>query len=452
MLNVLVGLIGLGLVVFVHELGHLLAAKSVGINVEAFSVGWGTKIWSFTRRGTEYRVSWLPIGGYCKMQGEHALLRAWQEKSSSIEVEPGDFYAARPWQRIMVLVAGPVVNFLVAVLVLATIAFIGYSITTFPNRIVLATEDVTPDPVPALAAGLQSGDYITAIEGQTVETFRDLQMIISRSAQRQLALTYRRSGAERTSTITPELDTATGAGRIGVYPWIEPVVSRVAPGSPADLAGIRPGDRIIAVGDKPVEHSVAVDQAIAEWRSSSLPLRVERPNGSEVELVVVPGETERGGTYIGVGYEMLETRTPRYGPIGALTQGARQSIQTLFLTIRGIGLLFTGVDLNQALMGPARITYLVGEVAAEGFRNSIGAGLLSFFNFLSLISITLFFMNLLPIPALDGGQILLTLFEIVSRRPLHPRLVYRYQVVGNIIILGLLIFAVFNDILFFARS
>lgn len=451
MLNVLVGLIGLGLVVFIHELGHLLAAKSVGINVEAFSVGWGTKIWSFARGGTEYRISWLPIGGYCKMQGEHALLRAWQDRSSSIDVEQGDFYAARPWQRILVLVAGPAVNFFVAVLVLAAIAFLGYSITTFPNRIVLAEEAGHPDPTPAVAAGLRTGDHITAIDGRPVETFRDLQMIISRSAQRRMDITYRRSGSEHTTTITPELDTATGAGRIGVYPWVEPVVSRVAAGSPASLAGIRPGDRIVSAGGEPVEHSIALEQAIADRRSPSLPLRLER-DGVELELVVVPGETEQGRSYVGIGYEMLETRTPRYGPLGSLLQGFRQSMQTLLLTIRGIGLLFSGVDLNQALMGPARITYLVGEVAAEGFRSSVGAGLLSFFNFLSLISITLFFMNLLPIPALDGGQILLTFFEIVSRRPLHPRLVYRYQVVGNIIILGLLVFAVFNDILFFARS
>ncbi len=451
MLNVIVGLLGLGLVVFVHELGHLIAAKATGITVEAFSVGWGRKIWSFTRGGTEYRISLLPIGGYCKMQGEHALIRAWQEKSSSIDVEPGDFYGARPWQRILVLIAGPAVNFFFAVVVLAVIAVIGYSTYTFSNRIILARDYVSESESPAADAGLRTGDYVTAIGGTEISSFRELQMIVSRSAQRELSVRYSRNGTEYTSTLVPALDQDTGAGRIGVYPWVEPVVGGVAEGSPADIAGFRAGDRIVAADDSNVSHTVDVDEVIRRSRGVSIPFTVER-NGEERELRVVPGETEQGRPYIGIAYETIEVHSPSYGPLGALAEGFRQSLQTLQLTIRGISLLFSGVDLNQALMGPARITYLVGEVAAEGFRAGIGTGLFSFFNFLSLISITLFFMNLLPIPALDGGQIVLSLVEIVSRRPLHPRLVYRYQVVGNIIILGLLFFAVFNDILFFARS
>lgn len=451
MVNVLVGLVGLGLVVFVHELGHLVAAKATGITVEAFSVGWGRKIWSFTRGGTEYRISWLPLGGYCKMQGEHALLRAWQDHSSAINVEKGDFYAARPWQRILVLISGPGVNFLFAVIVLAAIAIIGYSSYSFPNRIVLADEYQPGTEAPARAAGLESGDYVTTIDEREIRSFRDLQMIVSRSAQRELNLTYRRNGTEQTTVIVPALDQNTGAGRIGVFPWVEPVVAAVTEGSPADMAGLRAGDRILAVGDTRVHHTVALDHAIRGARQSSVTLRVQR-GGAEENVQLVPGVTESGHPYVGIAYETVEIRSPDFGLFSGLAEGARQSIQTLVLTIRGIGLLFAGVDLNQALMGPARITYLVGEVAAEGFRVGIGAGLLSFFNFLSLISITLFFMNLLPIPALDGGQIVLTFVEILSRRPLHPRLVYRYQVIGNVIILGLLFFAVFNDILFFARS
>ncbi|TVR67599.1 MAG: RIP metalloprotease RseP [Spirochaetaceae bacterium] len=450
MVNVLVGLIGLGLVVFVHELGHLVAAKATGITVEAFSVGWGRKIWSFTRGETEYRVSWLPLGGYCKMQGEHALLRAWQDRSATINVEKGDFYAARPWQRILVLLSGPGVNFIFAVIVLAAISMIGYSTFSFPNRIVVA-DDFFPDPeAPARIAGLQSGDYVTEIDGREIASFRDLQMTVSQSAQRELTLTYRRDGVEESTRIVPALDQSTGAGRIGVFPWVSPVVAAVAPGSPGEIAGLQPGDRIRAVGELPVEHTVALEQAIRGSRRTTVTLQVER-DGSVRETALVPGENEEGHLYLGIAYETMEIRSPDFGPLSGLAEGFRQSVRTLVLTVRGIGLLFAGVDLNQALMGPARITYLVGEVAAEGFRSGIGIGLLSFFNFLSLISITLFFMNLLPIPALDGGQIVLTFVEIISRRPLHPRLVYRYQVIGNVIILGLLFFAVFNDILFFAR-
>lgn len=450
MLNVVIGLLGLGLVVFLHEMGHLIAAKANGVTVEAFSVGWGRKIVSFTRGGTDYRISWLPIGGYCKMKGEHALLQAWQNRSSSVEVEEGDFLAAAPWRRVIILLAGPLVNLVFAVLVLGLIAMIGYSIQTFPNRIVLAS-DFGSTEGPATEAGLETGDVVTRIGNRNVETFRDIQTIIGQSAQQQLDLSYRRDGSVNSTTLTPELDVQTGAGRIGVYPWVDPVVSSVSPGTSADLAGLQPGDRIVEVGGAATPHSLAVQQALQEAGSAAVELRVER-DGELRTLTAVPDSSESGQVALGVSWETLDLRSPRFGLLGGLVEGLRQSFETLALTVRGIGLLFAGVDLNQALMGPVRITYMVGEIATTSAEAGFGRALLSFFNFLSLISVTLFFMNLLPIPVLDGGQIVITLVEMLLRRPLHPRVVYHYQMVGNVIILGLMFFALFNDILFFARG
>lgn len=450
MLNVLIGLIGLGLVVFFHELGHLIAAKANGVTVEAFSVGWGRKIWSFSRGGTDYRISWLPIGGYCKMKGEHALLRAWQERTPRIEVESGDFYAARPWRRVIILLAGPLVNLVFAVLVLATIAMVGYSIQTFPNRIVMTT-DYGSEATPALAAGLETGDRIVAIDGQPIETFRDLQTTIAQAPQQELRMTVERAGTSREATITPELDTSSGAGRIGVYPWVEPVVGQVEPASAAAIAGLLPGDRIVSVDGTETPHSIAVEVAVDSARQAVIPVTVER-NGMEEQLRLIPDVDSEGTARLGVMYATMEVRTPRFGLVSGFAEGVRQAFETLSLTVRGIGLLFAGVDLNQALMGPVRITYMVGEVATAGAEAGIGRGVLSFFNFLSLISVTLFFMNLLPIPVLDGGQIVITLAEMIMRRQVHPRFVYHYQLVGNVIILGLMFFALFNDILFFARG
>lgn len=445
MINVIIGLFGLGLVVFLHELGHLFAAKSVGITVEAFSIGWGPKIWSFERGGTDYRISWFPIGGYCKMKGERALLKAWQERSAMVDAESGDFYAAKPWQRIAVLLAGPAINYLFAILVFASIAAIGYTVYTYENRIVLAA-DYHDRSTPAEEAGLLTGDRIVAIDGQSTETFRDIQTIVSRSAGRSLLFTVVRGGATIEVPIEPALVTDSGAGQIGVYPWVEPRVAEVAADSPAAIAGIMPGDRIVAVDGARLDHSIAIDNAIRRAGTRTVTLTVLR-EGSEREISLVPGaENER----IGILYETFQFHTPRYGPLGALAEGFRTSGETLALTIHGIGLLFRGVDLNRALMGPVRITYLVGEVATESLSSGLGTALLSFFNFLSLISITLFFMNLLPIPVLDGGQIVLNLLEIFGRKPLNPRLVYHYQLIGNIIIIGLMFFAFFNDIVFFA--
>lgn len=450
MLNVLIGLLGLGLVIFLHEMGHLIAAKANGVTVEAFSVGWGHKIWSFSRGGTEYRISWLPIGGYCKMKGEHALLRAWQNRSATIDVEEGDFYAAQPWRRIIILLAGPVVNFLFAIVVLAAIAMVGYTIQTFPNRVVLAS-DYGLEAGPATRAGLETGDRIVSIDGEAVGSFRDLQTMIGQAAQRELSLTVSRNGTTETIAITPELDTQTGAGRIGVYPWVEPTVARVTPDSAAEIAGFQPGDTIVEVAGRETPHSIAVEDALTSAGSGPVDVVVRR-DGAQRTFTVVPDASPDGRPSLGIAYETMRIRTPAYGPIGGLIEGTRQAIETLVLTIRGIGLLFAGVDLNQALMGPVRITYMVGEIATAGATGGVGRGILSFFNFLSLISVTLFFMNLLPIPVLDGGQVVLTVAEMIRRRPLHPRVVYRYQMVGNIIIMGLMFFALFNDILFFARG
>ncbi|MFO8042214.1 MAG: RIP metalloprotease RseP [Alkalispirochaeta sp.] len=450
MLNVLIGLLGLGLVIFVHEMGHLIAAKMNGVRVEAFSVGWGKKIFSFQRGGTDYRISWLPIGGYCKMQGEHALLQAWQNRSSRIDVEEGDFYAAAPWRRIVILFAGPLVNFVFAVIVLAAIAIVGYTIQTFPNRIVRADE-FGMNAGPAAEAGFETGDRIVAINGEEIESFRDLQTEIGQSAQQELEVTLERDGQRRSTTVVPELNTQTGAGRIGVFPWVEPVIAEVASSSAAEIAGIQPGDRILAVNDTNTPHSIAVERALSEAGSSSVELTVAR-DGATQQIRVVPDTNEQGTPSLGVAYETMSVATPQFGLFGGIAEGVRQAIETLQLTIRGIGLLFAGVDLNQALMGPVRITYMVGEIATAGAESGLGRGIFSFFNFLSLISITLFFMNLLPIPVLDGGQIVLSLAEMVRRKPIHPRVVYHYQVVGNVIVLGLMFFALFNDILFFARG
>jgi regulator of sigma E protease len=205
------------------------------------------------------------------------------------------------------------------------------------------------------------------------------------------------------------------------------------------------------VGGDEVEHSIAVEQAIAGSGGDTIALTLLR-NGVRTNVTVIPDYDESGAPRLGIAYETITVRSPSYGLFGGLLHGFREAIDTLALTIRGIGLLFKGVDLNQALMGPVRITYMVGEVATVGFEGGIGRAFLSLFNFLALISITLFFMNLLPIPVLDGGQIVLSLLEIAKNGPLHPRFVYHYQVVGNVIILALMFFALFNDILFFARG
>jgi regulator of sigma E protease len=151
---------------------------------------------------------------------------------------------------------------------------------------------------------------------------------------------------------------------------------------------------------------------------------------------------------IGIAYQTVKYHTPAYSPPVAVLKGAQEAWKTFVISLRSLSLLFRGIDLTQAVSGPVRITYMVGDVAAEGFGQSFGAGISSMASFLSLISIALCIMNLLPLPVLDGGMIILFIIELINRRPLNPKAIYAFQTVGVVLIFGLMIFAVFGDILF----
>lgn len=443
-LNIVIGLIGLGLVVFVHEGGHLLMAKAVGIDVEAFSLGWGRKLVGFMYKGTEYRISVFPIGGYCKMRGDEALQQAYQNGERSIPKDEGSFFAARPLHRVLVAFAGPAVNLLFSILVLAVVWWIGFSVQTFDNRIVLASEyNSGQGPDAAAEAGLETGDVIRSIDGTEIQSFRDLRQEVTASAKQELTVVVERGSQTREFLVTPQLDPASGAGQIGVYPWIEPVVESVQPDSPAATAGVRSGDRVVRANGREVPHSIALGEALSEHEGTEELVLSREGTRRTVTLPDVAGLGE-----LGMSFAPLTVDTPELGVFGALAKGASETWETLSVTVRGIGMLFRGVDVTQAVAGPIRITYFVGEVATQGATAGLGSGVRAFFSFLSLLSVALFFMNLLPIPVLDGGQILLYTIEGLSRRDLHPKVVYGYQMVGMVLVFMLLFFALFNDILF----
>ncbi len=452
-ISILLGLFGLGIVVFVHELGHLIAAKSAGIEVETFSIGWGKKLFGIEWKGTEYRISLIPIGGYCRMKGEEIFRQAWLNKTETIpRDEEGAFYTAKPWKRIIVAISGPAVNFLFSVIVLSIIWYIGFEIQSYPNKIILQSDYQTAaaGTVPAEEAGLETGDIITSINGDEINHFRDIEEHVAPAAGKELSITVRRNGGSRTYQVTPRLDKNSGAGKLGVYAWIEPVTGTVQEGSSADQAGLQSGDRILSVNGVQINHSLDFLRAI-EDQPETLRLTVER-GGSRREFEIRPGYGEDGTIQLGFNFAYQTYDTADLSLPEALLTGVNKSAEIVALTVRSIGLLFSGVNVTKAVAGPVRITYMVGEVATEGFKFGFGAGLSAFFNFLSLLSVALFFMNLLPIPALDGGQIILFAYEGITKKPLKTKAVYRYQMIGMILVFILLFFALFNDVLFFIRG
>jgi len=448
-LTILFGIIGFGIMVFVHELGHFLAAKRLGIQVEAFSLGWGPRLVGFTRNGTDYRLSVVPFGGYCKMKGELPI--GWADPSVTERAPaPGSFFAASPWKRIVVAAAGPVANALFAVLVLTVVWWVGFRVYSDDNRIVLATDyglDTFPQPPPATLAGLATGDRVVAIDGRPVRNFQELLETVSTSPGAVLEFTIERAGRRLVVPLRTELDKQSGAGRIGVYSWRELVVDRLEPGGAGAVAGLRPGDRIVAAGGTPVDHLIALVERFRE-RPTSLELEVLR-DGGRLRLPLVARYSEQGAPELGVSFRVAAYRSPRLGPAGALSRGLQEAWDTLVMTVKGIGLLFRGVSVRNAVAGPLRITYYVGAVATSGFALGIAQGLVSYVRFLCLLSIVLFLMNLLPIPALDGGQVLVFVVEILRRRPVSPRVIARIQAISFSVLIVIAVAVTASDILFF---
>lgn len=473
--TVLLGIIGLGVMVFVHELGHFVAAKLNGVGVEVLSLGWGPRLAGFKHGGTTYQISWFPVGGYCKMKGElvpgiagggaEAVARAeaagranGTPPSSAVSdasaVQPqGSFLAASPWQRIMIAAFGPLFNLVFALLVFALIWGIGFQVASSDNRVILATDytlDSFPQAPPAAVAGLRTGDRVTEIDGTPIEKFQDILESVSIAPGKALRFTVLRSsgGSEtRILTITPQLDKNTGAGRIGIYAWVDPVVRSVSAGSAAAIAGLRSGDRIIETDGRPVRNTMDLFQSLSA-KPAKLPVTYERAGGRETATLVFVYD-EKGSPNLGIGFAYEIYRSPRRGLEGALKKSVEETWSTITLTVRGVGLLFQGIKLRNAVAGPLRITYYIGTAATSGFELGVGAGVISFFRFLAFLSVVLFLMNLVPIPAMDGGQIVLFVVEILRGKPVRSRLIWRLQIIGFSLLIGLSLFVTFSDVLFF---
>ena len=467
-INIIVGLFGLGIVVFVHEAGHYLAAKFFGITVQTFSIGWGKKIYGFRRGETEYCISLFPVGGYCQLKGEDVLKEAIEKNSDHIEAEEGSLFSVNPWKRVIVFFSGPFMNLLFSIIVLSIIWFNGFTYYSPDNRIILVSDynpgesypadntgnkypaDNTGSKYPADNAGLKSGDKVIQIDNKTIRNYQDMKEIVALNPQKKMTIKVIRDGETIELKIEPSLNKSTGAGVIGVYPWIEPVVSKIAPGSPAEAAGFTPGDLMTEISGAPVRNQMDFFYAL-EKKPEKIDIKYSRDN-REYSTSLLLTYNEKGQTNPGFAFNTFKYSTPSYSPLGAIKKGAGESFSTLFASIKGLRTLFKGVDINQAVSGPIRITYMMGELATTAFSENIRTGIISFFQFLCLISIALFFMNLLPIPAIDGGQIVFSLCEIALRKNFKPKAIYRYQIVGFIFIFILLFFSLFNDILFFIKK
>lgn len=429
--NILAAVFVLGLLVFVHELGHFLAAKRVGIKVERFSLGFPPKLIGKTIGETEYCLSWIPLGGYVKMAGEHP-------DSDEVKGEPWEFHSKPLWARAFVIAAGPAMNILLAFVVLwgllVAVGIASIDTTTIGN--------VAPNS-PFARAGLRPGDRIEAINRVPVNTWEDVAERFSAEQIIQFQVRLTRAGVE--STIVVDFGSARSPQErlAGLLYFVDTTINVVNPGSPAASAGLKVGDRIASVDGQPVTQWTEMVEAIRSKPGQVLTITWTR-NGQPYQAQVTTdvaremnakGDMESIGR-IGVGKEFYRSK-----PVGVFDAAGMAAVQTVGVTGKMIAFVkqLISRDVSAKLIGgPIFIAQVAGDTARRGIE--------SLFNFLAFLSINLAILNLLPIPALDGGQLLILGVEGLIRRPLTLRQRMVWQQIGMAIIVLLMAFVIVNDV------
>lgn len=416
----------LGVLVVVHEMGHFFAARWLGIKVEEFGIGFPPRMFAVRRNGIDYSVNWLPIGGFVKIVGENGD-----------SDDPASFGRAPAWKRIIVLAAGSFMN-----VVLAFVIFVGLSIagTREINAPFTGVSEVVPGQ-PAAVAGMQAGDRIVSVAGQPVSTLAGSDEIRTRSrdnAGKPTKFVVERQGKQVTLTITPNVNPANGAylGILIGY-WISPAqVGDVRSGSTAAKAGLQPGDEIVQINGTAVDN-VPVATALLSKSEGPAQIMVKR-NGQTVGPITIEASKDAQKSY-GFGFSR-PLRTVYYTPGEALGRALGNTWDVIRSVPTGIAEAFAGKAQGPGVTGPVGITQLTSEVAEE-------SGFYGLLNLTALLGISLFLINMLPLPALDGGRLLFVLIELArGGRRVAPEKEGLVHFAGMVLLLTFLVIITFFDV------
>lgn len=414
----------LGLLIFFHEAGHFFVAKLFRVRVLVFSFGFGKRLFGFQAGGTDYRVSLIPLGGYVRMAGDTP-----EDNQPS---HPDEFLSRPKWQRFLILFAGPFMNLFIAVALIAAVDMWGV-----PERLIQPIIGEVTKGDPADKAGLRYGDRIVSIGGEPVADYDDLRLNISMHAGKALRIEYVRDGKPLTTVVTPKREeTDFGpVGRVGIRPLEEPIVGKVTPGSIAAKAGLQPGDRIVGANGKPIRQYAELEPVIIESKGAPIALDLQR--GPSTFHTTLAASTDEKDPFRGF-LPPTKLRKLSFGP--AIADSLQQNWKILKLAGAALSRLVTGEGSMKELSGPLSIARISGEV----FRNG---GVIGTLLFMAMISLQLGVMNLLPIPVLDGGHIMVLLIEGAARRDLSIRVKERIQQLGFALLAALMIVVIYNDIL-----
>ena len=426
MTTLLAFLFVLGVLVFVHELGHFLMARRLGVRVLTFSLGFGPKILKATRGDTEYCVSAVPLGGYVKMAGEHGE----EDRTGA----PDEFMSKSKWERFLVLIMGPAMNLVLAVLVMWLVLYQGAEVPAYEEQPPVVGRVVEGSP--AASAGIAVGERIVSVAGRAVDTWDALFMEVLPRAEREIPVVVRGvAGRERTLQVTPDAQTSFEMGDLGIGPAVHPQVVQVMPNEPAERAGLRARDVIEAVDGERVDHAELIARINA---SPDVPLTLTvRRSGEPLEVRVTPAL--RGDIGLtGMTVAPFETRIVEPGFIEAFGMSLERNYEWSGLIFQTLWGLLTAETSPRQLVGPVGIAQLSGSAAQVGW--------VQLFSLMAMISLNLGILNLLPIPVLDGGHIFIMGMESVARRDFSMRVKERMLLAGFVVLMMLMVTVIYNDL------
>lgn len=413
-------LIALGLLVFVHELGHFLVAKKAGIRVERFSLGYPPKMFGVTIGETEYCISWIPFGGYVKVAG---MADVGTEQTTGA---PWEFPSKPIWVRMAVIAAGPFMNFAFAFAAFLAL-FSAYGIDTIESTVVSAAENS-----PSAAAGVLRGDRVLRVDAREVANEYQLSEALKAAQGRGITLQVLRDG----QTLKLELP-ASDQENYGLEVLLLTAVGQVLEGMPAEQIGLQPGDRITRVAQQPVRDWEEMKEQISSHPGETILIEWER-DGQLMQSQITPQAHAEGEETVGqIGISPLMSQTP-ISPGQALALSAKVVYKSSWLILDFLRQLFQGDRSTDELGGPLRIAQLAGQTGEQGLK--------PFVSFLAMLSVNLAIINLLPIPVLDGGLLTFLTLEAIRRRPLTVRQHQLFQQIGLAIMLFIMVLVTFNDL------
>jgi len=423
----------LGIMVLAHEFGHYAAAKYFGVRVETFSIGFGKRLAGFRRGGTDYRISALPLGGYVKMAGENPL----ESRSGA----PDEFMSHPRWQRFVIAVAGPTMNILLAIGLLTGVFMVHYERPQFFDK--PAVIGWVLDNSPAAKAGIEPGDRIVRIGSEQNPTWEDVLLKVMISPKEPVSIAVQRGNEIIEKWIKPDLEGSgfDEYGSVGWQPEQTPTVTEVMPNMPAAKAGIHVNDKIIAINATPIRSVQSVIHYLQQNGEKPVDLTVSR-DGERLDFPMTPVPVEDNGQKVyRVGFGISEPIKVEKLPFAkALERSWQENKRFSFLMVDLIHKLVEHKASIQQLDGPIGIARASGDAARQ-------PGWTPLLSLMAMISLNLGIINLLPIPILDGGVILLLVVEAVMRRDISVRIKERIYQTAFVFIVLVFVVVIYNDLM-----